>query len=165
MRSGSLAEFLSQRKSVQILFRGGHGLGVWDLEAHTTLAQWFSGGKQGGESRWVLFHNWRAHCQVGGGGLQSCFGASFGGGFFIRGCWVAVLLACVRVVVFQVLGSSVSGHARTVAKLIVGVRGTVATDVGVLVILIRLGLGTCTLLGKAREVVWLVSMVKGSGVG
>ena len=66
---------------------------------------------------------------------------------------------------FRVLGSSVSGHARTVAILIVGVRGTVATDVAVLVILIRLGLGKCTLLGKAREVVWLVFMVKGSGVG
>ena len=36
-------------KSVQILFRGGHGLGVWDLEAHTPLAQWFSGGKRGGD--------------------------------------------------------------------------------------------------------------------
>ena len=33
-------------KSVQILFRGGHGLGVWGLEAHTTLAHWFSGGKR-----------------------------------------------------------------------------------------------------------------------
>ena len=39
-------------KSVQILFRGGHGLGVRDLEAHTTLAQWFSGGKKGGRSGW-----------------------------------------------------------------------------------------------------------------
>ena len=28
-------------KSVQILFRGGHGLGVGVLEANTTLAQWF----------------------------------------------------------------------------------------------------------------------------
>ena len=55
-------------------------------------------------------------------------------------------------------------HARTVAKLFVGIRGTAATDVGVLVILIRLGLGKCTLLGKAGEVVWLVFMVKGSGV-
>ena len=35
-------------KSVQILFRGGHGLGVWDLEAHTTLAQWFPVGKRRG---------------------------------------------------------------------------------------------------------------------
>ena len=35
-------------KSVQILFRGGHGLGVWDIEPHMTLMQWFSGGKQGG---------------------------------------------------------------------------------------------------------------------
>ena len=142
-------------KSVQILLRGGHGLGVWDLEAHTTLAQWFSGGKRGGI--WMgTFPRLEADPQFGGGGLQSGFGASFGGGFFLGGCWVAVLLAWVRVVVFRVLGSSVSGH---------GVRGTVATDVGVLVILIRLGVGTCNLLGKAREVVWLVSMVKGSGVG
>ena len=81
------------------------------------------------------------------------------------GCWVAVLLAWVRVVVFRVLGSLVSGRARTVAKLIVGVRDTVATDVGVLVVSMRLGLGKCTLLGKAREVVRLVSMVKGSGLG
>ena len=52
-------------KSVQILFRGAHGLGVWDLEAHTTLAQWFSGGKRvGDEDR-----------------LHSGFGTSFGGGF------------------------------------------------------------------------------------
>ena len=78
---------------------------------------------------------------------------------------MAVLLAWVRVGVFRVLGSSVSGHARTVANLIVGVRGTLATDAGVLVILMWLGLGKCTLVGKAREVAWLVSMVKGSGVG
>ena len=32
---------------MQILFRGGHVLGVWDLETHTTLSQWFSGGKRG----------------------------------------------------------------------------------------------------------------------
>ena len=69
----------------------------------------------------------------------------------------------VKVVVFWVLGSSVSGHARTEAKPIVGVRGTVATDVGVLVILIRLGLGKCTLLGKAREVVWLGFMSRSRG--
>ena len=36
-------------KSVQILFRGGHGLGVWVLEANTTLAQWFFGGKRVGD--------------------------------------------------------------------------------------------------------------------
>ena len=44
----------------------------------------------------------------------------------------------------------VSGRARTVAKMIVVVRGTVATDVGVLVISMRLGLGKCTLLGKGK---------------
>ena len=55
------------------------------------------------------------------------------------GCWVAVLPAWVRVVVFRVLGSPVNGHARTVAKLIVGVRGVVATDAGVLVILMQPG--------------------------
>ena len=31
---------------------------------------------------WVLFHDWRADPQFGGRGLQSGFGASFGGGFF-----------------------------------------------------------------------------------
>ena len=51
------------------------------------------------------------------------------------------------------------------ANLNVGVRGTVATGVGVLVILMRPGLGKCTRVGKAREVVWRVFMVKGSGVG
>ena len=76
---------------------------------------------------------------------------------------MAVLLAWVRVAVFRVLGSLVSGHSRAVAKLIVGVRGTVATDAGVLVILMWLGLGKCTLVGKVREVAWLVSMVKGVG--
>ena len=77
------------------------------------------------------------------------------------GCWVVVLLAWVRVAVSRVQGSLVSGHARTVAKTIVGVRGTVATDVGVPATLTWLGLGKCTLLGKAREVVWLAFMVKG----
>ena len=67
--------------------------------------------------------------------------------------------------VLGTLGSFFSGRARTVANLILGVRGTVATDVGVLVISMRLGLGKCTLLGKAREVVRLVSMVQGSGLG
>ena len=47
---------------------------------------------------------------------------------------MAVLLACVRVVVFRVLGSSVSGRARTVVKTIVGARGTVVTGVGAPVI-------------------------------
>ena len=50
-------------------------------------------------------------------------------------------------------------------KMIVGVRGTVATDVGVLVISMWLGWGKCTLLGKAREVVWLVFMVRELGPG
>ena len=78
---------------------------------------------------------------------------------------MAILLAWVGVGLSWVLESSVNGHARTVANLIVGVRGTVATDAGVLVILMWLGLGKCTLVGKVREVAWLVSMVKGSGVG
>ena len=46
------------------------------------------------------------------------------------GCEVAVLLAWVKVAVFRVLGNLVSGRARTVVKTIVGVPGTVATDVG-----------------------------------
>ena len=32
-------------KSVQILFRGGHGLGVWKLGAEQSLAEWYSGEK------------------------------------------------------------------------------------------------------------------------
>ena len=32
-------------KSVQILFRGQHGLGVWKLAAEQSLAKWFSAGK------------------------------------------------------------------------------------------------------------------------
>ena len=47
----------------------------------------------------------------------------------------------------------------------VGERGTIATDAGVHVIVMRLVLGKCTLVGKAREVVWLVFMVKWSEVG
>ena len=149
-------------KSVQILFRGGHGLGVWDLEAHTTLAQWFSGGKRDGDMDGYfstiggrILNSDVEVCTLGLGHLSEVgfhrrlLGGSFAGmgqGGSIPGT------------------GSVSGHARTVANLIVGVRGTVATDVGVLVILMRPGLGKCTLVGKAREVVWLVFMVKGSGM-
>ena len=50
--------------------------------------------------------------------------------FFMVGCEVAVLLAWVKVAVFWVLGSLVSGRARTVVTTNVGVRDTVATDVG-----------------------------------
>ena len=69
---------------------------------------------------------------------------------------MAVLLAWVRVVVFRVLESSVSGHARTVAKPIVGVRGTVATDVGPHYF-DTAGVGQVHSAGQG--------MVKGSGVG
>ena len=65
---------------------------------------------------------------------------------------MAVLLAWVRVGVSQKLGSSLNGHAPTVANLTVGVRGTVATDAGVLVILMWLGFGKGALVGKVREV-------------
>ena len=63
-------------KSVQILFRGGHGLGVWDLEPHTTLAQWFSGGQKGGS-----LDGYFSTIGFGGGGLPSGIGTSFGGCF------------------------------------------------------------------------------------
>ena len=53
-------------------------------------------------------------------------------------------------VVFRVLGSSVSGHARTVANLIVGVRGTVVTDVGVLVIFDTAGVGQVHSAGQGK---------------
>ena len=36
-------------KSVQILFRGQHGLGVWKLVAEQSLAEWYSGRKLVGE--------------------------------------------------------------------------------------------------------------------
>ena len=35
-------------KSVQILFRGEHGLGVWNLAADQSLAHWYSEGKLDG---------------------------------------------------------------------------------------------------------------------
>ena len=92
-------------------------------------------------------------------------GTFVGGGFPIVGCWVVVLLAWFRVVVFRVLGNSVNGHARTVANQIVGVLGIVATGVGVFVILMQLGLGKCILVGRAREEVWRVFSVKGLEVG
>ena len=78
---------------------------------------------------------------------------------------MTVLLAWVRVGVFRVLWSSVNGHAPTVADLTVGVRGSVATDAGVLVILMWLGLGKGTLVGKVREVAWLAVTVKGLELG
>ena len=52
----------------------------------------------------------------------------------MEGCEVAVLLAWVKVAVSRVLGSLVSGRARTVVKTTVGARGTVVTGVGALVI-------------------------------
>ena len=36
-------------RSVQILFRGQHGLGVWKLAAEQSLAEWYSGGNLVGE--------------------------------------------------------------------------------------------------------------------
>ena len=35
-------------KSVQILFRGPHGLGVWKLAAEQSLAEWYAGVKLSG---------------------------------------------------------------------------------------------------------------------
>ena len=51
---------------------------------------------------------------------------------------------------FWVLGNSVSGHARTVANVIVGVRGVVAAGVGVLVILMQLVWSKCTRSGQGK---------------
>ena len=149
---------------MQILFRGGHGLGVWDLEPHTTLAQWFSGGKKGG-------------------GLDGYF-STIGGRILNSEVEVCNLgLGRLSEVVFhgRLLGGSFAGMGQgggvpgtgefgqwtcsNCGKMIVGVRGTVATDVGVLVISMWLRWGKCTLLGKAREVVWLVSMVRELGPG
>ena len=67
-------------KSVQILFRGGDGLGVRDLEAHTTFAQWFSGGKRWGLDGYFSTIGGRilnSEAEV----LHSRFGAPLGGGF------------------------------------------------------------------------------------
>ena len=36
-------------KSVQILYRGQHGLGVWKLPAEQSLPEWYSGRKLVGE--------------------------------------------------------------------------------------------------------------------
>ena len=47
-------------KSVQILFCGEDGLGVWKLAAEQSLAHWYSGGGETGrEVGWVLCHRWR----------------------------------------------------------------------------------------------------------
>ena len=121
-------------KSVLILFRGGHGLGVWDIEPHVTLAQWFSGEEAGWESGWVFFHDWRADPEFRGGGLQSGFGESFGGGVSWK---VARWQFCrhgSRWRLSRVLGSLVSGRARTVVKMTGVARGTVVTGVDALVI-------------------------------
>ena len=79
-------------KSVQILFRGGHGLGVWDLEAHTTLALWFSGGKRGVDLDGYfttiggrILNSEAEVCNLGLGHLSEVV--------LQGGCWVAVLLA------------------------------------------------------------------------
>ena len=117
-------------KSVQILFRGGHGLGVWDLEAPTTLAQWFSGGKQGGSLEGYfstiggrILNSEVEVCHLGLGRLSEVVfhGRLLGGSF--------------AGTVFRVLGSLVSGRARTVVKMTVGARGTVVTGVEALAIL------------------------------
>ena len=77
---------------------------------------------------------------------------------------MAVLLAWVKVAVSRVLGSLVSGRARTVVKTTVGARGTVVTGVDALVTSMLLGWGKC-MLDKVRLVVWLVSMVQELGLG
>ena len=92
MRSVKACGIPEPVKSVQILFRGGHGLGVWDLEAHTTLAQWFSGGKIGGDLGgyfstigWRILNSEAEVCNLGLGHLSEVvfhrrlFGGSFAG--------------------------------------------------------------------------------------
>ena len=46
-------------KSVQILVRGQHGLGVWKMAAEQSLADWYSGEKLVGGVGWVLCHRWK----------------------------------------------------------------------------------------------------------
>ena len=72
----------------------------------------------------VLCHDWGEDPGLGGEGQYFGVGRRVRGGFFIGGSWVVVLVAWSKVVAFRVLGS---GRAQIVARLIVGVRGTVAT--------------------------------------
>ena len=46
-------------KSVQILFRGEHGLGVWKLAAEQSLSDWYSGGRQVGDLGGYFCHHRR----------------------------------------------------------------------------------------------------------
>ena len=130
-------------KIVQILFRGGHGT-VLEFGILRLTRIFRSGSLEGrGVVIWM-------------GTFPRLVGA-----FSIRRWSLAIWVWGIFRRWFFMVGS----FAGIVANLTVGVRGTVATDAGVLVILIRLGSGKCTLLGKAREVVWLVSIVKGSWLG
>ena len=116
-------------KSVQILFRGQHSLGVWKLAAEQSLAEWYSGRRQvvglhgyfvtiGGkildskEKGW-FFGAW-AH---GRGGVST---EALGWQFWWRGQrWLPS-------------GGLGSGLALIVARLIVEVHGTAVTGVGFL---------------------------------
>ena len=124
---------------MQILFRGGHGLGVWDIEPHMTLAQWFSGGKRGGcldgyfsTIGGRILNSEAEICNLGLGRLSEvvCHRRLLGGCFTGMG-----------------QGGCVPGTGEF-GQWTVGVRGTVATDAGVFVILMWLELGKCTLVGK-----------------
>ena len=100
-------------KSVQILFRGEHGLGVRNLAVDQYLAHWYSGGNLDG--RWDGYF-----ATVGGKILDSKVRVGSLG------------LGHMAEVVFH---RRESGLALIVARLIVGVHGTAATGVGFLITL------------------------------
>ena len=69
-------------KSVQILFRGEHGLGVWKLAAEQSLAEWYDGGKLAGRLDGYF-------ATVGGKILDSrARVGSFGLGTWLRWCFM-----------------------------------------------------------------------------
>ena len=76
MRSGRLAEFLSQRKACRSFFVVAMVLESGILRL-TRLFRSGSPEGRGVRSGWVLFNDWRADPQFGGGGLHSWFGGGF----------------------------------------------------------------------------------------
>ena len=146
-------------KSVQILFRGEHGLGVWKLAAEQSLADWYSGG--GRLEIWVgTLPPLEGRSLTREVGLVLWGLGAWQRWSFIGGFWVVVLVAWSKVVAFRGLGS---GRALIVARLIVGVRGT-AAGVGFLGTLMAVAWGRGFLgLVPAKVVVCQAFRVRGRG--
>ena len=144
-------------KSVQILFCGGHGLGAWVLEAYTTLAQWFFGGKRVGDEEGYFStlggRILNSEVEVGTLGLgqmsQVVFHRRLLGGSF----------ACI------VQSGSIPGTGEFGQWTCSNCGKPDCWSMGVLVILMQLGLGKCILVGKAMEEGWRVLRVMGLEVG